>query len=161
MKVAVYPGSFDPITMGHVDIIKRALRIFDRVIVGVGEHPAKKYLFSTEERLQMIREALKEFNVEVDHFNGLLIDFARKKNAKVIVRGLRAVSDFDYEFEAALMNRKLDDSIETVFIMTRGMYCYLSSSVVREVAALGGNLDGLVPENVKKKLIEKYGKKKK
>jgi pantetheine-phosphate adenylyltransferase len=156
MKIAIYPGSFDPVTMGHIDVIKRALKIFDKVIIAVGENPNKKYLFSVKERKRMIEDATKGLNVGLDHFSGLLVDFAKKKKATAIVRGLRAVSDFDYEFQSALMNRKLDKSIETVFIMTRGMYCYLNSSIVKEAASLGGQLKGLVPKNVEKELRKKF-----
>ncbi|SRR3989338_10740320 len=148
MKIAVYPGSFDPITMGHLDVIERASHIFDKVIVAVGENPDKKCFFSVEERQDMARKATRKLGVEVDHFSGLLVDYVKKKKAQIIIRGLRAVSDFDYEFQRALMNRKFDRDIETVFIMTRGKYCYLSSSVVREVAALGGDLQGTVPEEI-------------
>jgi pantetheine-phosphate adenylyltransferase len=155
-KLAIYPGSFDPVTMGHIDVLKRALKIFDKVVIAVGENPNKKYVFSAEERKKMIKEATKGMNVEIDHFSGLLIDFAKKKKATAIIRGLRAVSDFDYEFQTALMNRKLDRDIETVFIMTRGKYCYLSSSLVKEVASLSGELKDLVPENVIKELKGKY-----
>ncbi len=155
-KTAIYPGSFDPITMGHIDVLKRALKIFNKVIIAVGENPNKKYLFSLEERKKMIKEATKIRNIEVDHFSGLLTDFAKKKKANAIIRGLRAVSDFDYEFQAALMNRKLNRDIETIFIMTRGKYCYLSSSVTKEVACLGGDLKDLVPDNVKKELKKKF-----
>jgi pantetheine-phosphate adenylyltransferase len=155
-KLAIYPGSFDPVTMGHIDVLKRALKIFDKVVIAVGENPNKKYVFSAEERKKMISEATKGMNVEIDHFSGLLIDFAKKKKATAIIRGLRAVSDFDYEFQTALMNRKLDRDIETVFIMTRGKYCYLSSSLVKEVASLSGELKDLVPENVIKELKGKY-----
>lgn len=157
-KLAIYPGSFDPVTNGHLDVLKRALKIFDRVIIAVGENPNKKYLFSAKERMDMIRNVAKGLNVEVDHFTGLLIDFARKKKANAIIRGLRAVSDFDYEFQAALMNRKLDNNIETIFIMTRGMYCYLSASIVKEAASLGANLNGMVPSYVEQKLKEKFRK---
>ena len=158
MKIAIYPGSFDPITMGHLDVLKRALKIFDKVIIAVGEHDEKEYLFSVQERVDMLQEAIQGLNAEVGHFSGLLIDFAKAKNAHVIIRGLRAVSDFDYEFQSALMNRKLDSNIETVFIMTRGMYIYLSSSLVKEVAVRGGSLKDLVPKNVEKELKGKFAK---
>lgn len=157
-KIAIYPGSFDPVTMGHIDVLKRALKIFNKVIIAVGENPNKKYFFSAEERKEMITEAAKGLNVEIDHFSGLLVEFAKKRGAAAIVRGLRAVSDFDYEFQAALMNRRLNRDIETIFIMTRGMYCYLSASVVKEVASLGGDLKGLVPENVINELKKKFKK---
>ena len=155
-KLAIYPGSFDPVTNGHLDVLKRALKIFDKIIIAVGENPNKKYLFTAEERKDMLKYATKGLNVEIGHFSGLLIDFAKKKKATAILRGLRAVSDFDYEFQAALMNRKLDDSIETIFIMTRGMYCYLSSSVVKEIASGGARLNGMVPDYVENKLKEKF-----
>ena len=158
MKTAIYPGSFDPVTNGHLDVVERALKIFDKVIVAVGENPNKKYLFSVKERVDMLQKVTGGMNVEVDAFSGLLIEFARKKEASAIVRGLRAVSDFDSEFQGALMNRKLDDKIETVFIMTRGMYCFLSASIVKEAACLGADLNGMVPEYVEEKLKEKFGK---
>ncbi len=155
-KLAIYPGSFDPITNGHLDVIKRALKIFDKVVVAVGENPNKKYLFTVKERKDMLGNVTKGLNVEVDHFSGLLIDYAKKKKANAIVRGLRAVSDFDYEFQTALMNRKLDSRIETIFIMTRGMYSYLSASIVKEAASLGANLNGMVPDYVEEKLKKKF-----
>lgn len=155
-KLAIYPGSFDPVTNGHLDVLKRALNIFDKVIIAVGENPSKNYLFTAKERIDMLERVTKGLNVEVDHFSGLLIDFARKKKATAIVRGLRAVSDFDYEFQAALMNRKLDNRIETIFIMTRGMYCYLSASIVKEAACLGAKLNGMVPPYVEKMLKERF-----
>ena len=156
MNIAVMPGSFDPVTNGHLDVLERALKIFDKVIIAIGENPRKDYLFSVEDRKEMIRKATKGMRVEVDHFSGLLTDFAKKKGASAIVKGLRAVSDFEYEFQAALMNRKLDTKIETVFVMTRGMYCYLSSSIVKEVASLGGKLTGLVPRHVESALRQKF-----
>jgi len=155
-KLAIYPGSFDPVTNGHLDVLKRALKIFDKVVIAVGENPNKEYLFTADERKDMLTKVTSGLNVEVDHFSGLLIEFAKKKKANAIVRGLRAVSDFDYEFQAALMNRKLDSKIETIFIMTRGMYSYLSASIVKEAACLGANLNGMVPEYVEKKLKGKF-----
>ncbi|MBW2989829.1 pantetheine-phosphate adenylyltransferase [Candidatus Woesearchaeota archaeon] len=155
-KTAIYPGSFDPVTNGHLDVLKRALKIFDKVIIAVGENPNKRYLFDSGERKGMIQKVTKGLNVEVDHFSGLLVDFAKKKKADAIIRGLRAVSDFDSEFQNALMNRKLDSKIETIFIMTRGMYSYLSASIVKEAACLGAKLDGMVPPHVEKMLKEKF-----
>ncbi|HLC95735.1 MAG TPA: pantetheine-phosphate adenylyltransferase [Candidatus Nanoarchaeia archaeon] len=157
-KIAIYAGSFDPVTNGHLDIVQRALKIFDKVIIAVGENKEKKYLFSVQERAEMIKECTKKFNVEVEYFSGLLVDFARKKKANALVRGLRAVSDFDFEFQTALMNRKLCPEIETVCIMTRGMYSYLSASIVREVASLNGNLSDMVPDSVAQKLRDKFHK---
>jgi len=157
MRTAVYPGSFDPLTFGHLDIIKRALRIFDNVVVAVGENIEKECLFSVAERIAIIKEATKGMkNVSVDHFSGLLLDFVKKKKSNVIVRGLRAVSDFEFEFQRALMNRKVDSSVEAVFIMTRGAYCYLNSSIVKEMARYGGSVKDLVPAFVEKKLREKF-----
>ena len=157
MKVAVYPGSFDPVTNGHLDVLKRALKIFDKVVVAVGENPSKKTLFTVEERVAMMREATKKFkNVEVEHFSGLLVSYAARKQASAVIRGLRAVSDFENELQLALMNRKINPKIETIFIMTRGMYCYLSASIVKEAACMGGNLRGMVPPVVQKKLKQKF-----
>ncbi|MBM7581912.1 pantetheine-phosphate adenylyltransferase [Caldicoprobacter guelmensis] len=158
MKVAVYPGSFDPITNGHLDIIKRASKIFDRLIVAVACNPNKVATFTVAERMELIKKAVGDLpNVEVDHFEGLLVDFMKKKNASVIIKGLRAVSDFEYEFQMALMNRKLDPNIETLFMMTSYKYSYLSSSIVKEIGKLGGCIGDLVPEvilpDIQKKLI--------
>jgi len=155
-KLAVYPGSFDPVTNGHLDVLKRALKIFDKVVIAVGESQDKKYLFSSKDRVDLIKEVTKGLDVEVDHFSGLLIKFAKEKKATAIVRGLRAVSDFDSEFQNALMNRKLCREIETVFIMTRGMYCYLSASIVKEAASLGADLKGMVPKFVEERLRVKF-----
>ncbi len=156
-KIAVYPGSFDPITNGHVDIIKRGLRMFDELIVLIAYNPNKKTLFSVEERLEMIREVIKDCkNVRVDCFDGLLVDFVRNAGANVILRGLRALSDFEYEFQLALINRRLNRDIETVFLMTGYKWFYTSSTIINEAASLGGSVKGLVPEIVNQKLLEKY-----
>jgi pantetheine-phosphate adenylyltransferase len=153
MKIAIYPGSFDPITNGHLDVIKRAAVLFDKVVVAVIRNPAKKPRFTLAERVEMIKKALAgQKKVVVDSFDGLLVNYARKKKAKVIVRGLRAVSDFDYEFQMALTNRKMVPEIETLFFMTDYKYSYLSSSFVKEIARLGGKVSELVPAPVAKKL---------
>ena len=157
-RVAVYPGSFDPITNGHVDIIERGARLFDRIIVAILVNSDKRPLFSREERLEMAREVFAaEKKVEVEAFEGLLIDFARQRQASVIVRGLRAVSDFEYEFQMALMNRRLVPELETVFMMPAESYTYISSRVIREVFALGGPIAGLVPEAVEERMRMKRG----
>lgn len=157
MHIGIYPGSFDPITYGHLDIIKRSTKLFDYLIVAVLSNPQKSPLFTVDERIEMISEAVKNTpNVEIDSFSGLLIDFARLKQARVIVKGLRAVSDFEYELQMALMNKKLDENIETIFIMTSSKYSYLSSSVVKEVSSFGGCVAGLVPPIVEKRLKEKF-----
>ncbi len=148
-KIAVYPGSFDPITNGHIDIIRRSARTFDKVYVAVLVNSAKNPLFSIEERMEFIRRATKELpNVEVDTFSGLLVDYMSRKNAGIIIKGLRAISDFEYEFQMALMNHKLSRDIETLFMMTSAKYQYLSSSIVKEVARHGGCLEGLVPDDM-------------
>jgi len=153
MKKAVYPGSFDPVTNGHLDVIERAAQLFDEVYVAVIANPEKKPHFSLEERTQMLKEATKNIkNVKIDSFEGLLVDYARKISANAIVRGLRAVSDFDYEFQMALTNRKMCPDVETVFLMTDYKYSYLSSSMVKQIAKLNGNIEGLVPKNVEEKL---------
>lgn len=149
MKVAIYPGSFDPITNGHLDIIQRGCKTFDKVIVAVLINIDKKGLFSIEERVELIKKATKHLkNVEVVSFNGLLVDLAKKYNAKVILKGLRAVSDFEYELQMALMNSKLAPDIETLFMMTSIQYSYLSSSSVKQVGKFGGDISGLVPEEI-------------
>ena len=156
MKTAVYPGTFDPITNGHIDIIKRALTIFDKVIVAISVDSMKNPLFTVEERIKMIREAIKDLQrKEIDSFSGLLVDYAKKTNAIAVIRGLRAVSDFEYEFQMALMNRRLNENIETVFLMPNEKFTYLNSSIVREVVSLGGDITDFVPENVKKELMKK------
>jgi len=147
--VAVYPGTFDPITSGHLDIIQRGSRLFDRVIVAILGNPEKVPLFSVEERESLIREAVSSMpNVVVETFHGLLVDYVRSRGAHAIVRGLRAVSDFEYEFQMALMNRRLDGEVETIFMMPAETYSYLSSRLVKEVATLGGDVSGLVPPPV-------------
>ncbi len=159
--VAIYPGTFDPVTNGHIDLIKRALKLFSRLIVAIGENPAKKPLFSLEERLEMLEESLKDIperdRLEITSFSGLLVEFARKKGAKVIVRGLRAVSDFEYEFQLALMNRRLARDIDTVFLMPGFRWIFISSTIIKEAARFGGSVEGLVPPIVEKKLKEKFG----
>ncbi len=156
MKTAVYPGSFDPITYGHIDIIDRASKLFDNVIVAVLNNPLKTPLFNTEERIDMIRQATVNMkNVEVDGFSGLLIHYVDRRGANAVVKGLRAVSDFEYELQMALMNRKLNKNVETVFMMTSSEYSFLSSSLVKEVSRLGGCVNELVPDYVVNKLLEK------
>ncbi|NCC59451.1 MAG: pantetheine-phosphate adenylyltransferase [Verrucomicrobiae bacterium] len=156
MAIAVYPGSFDPIHNGHIDVIERAARIFDRVIVALANNDAKTPCFSFEERRLMVEKALKNFaNVETDILNGLLIDYAHKRGAGVIVRGLRAVSDFEYEFQMALMNRRLGGDIETFFLVPSEDHTFISSRLVKEVARLGGDVDSFVPPHVKRELIKK------
>jgi len=157
MVIAVYPGSFDPITYGHLDIIERAAAFFDRVIVAVCLNPGKQPLFTMEERVEMIaREAALLPNVEVNCFKGLLTDFVKRENARIIVRGLRAISDFENEFQMALMNRQLGPEIETVFLVAHPEYSYLSSSIVKEVASLGGDVGGLVSEQVAGHLQKRF-----
>ena len=158
MTVAIYPGSFDPITNGHLSILNRAIQIFDRVVVAVAKNPSKKNLFTVPERLDMLGEVLKNHaNVEVDTFEGLLVDYAGRRNANVIVRGLRALSDFEYEFQMALMNRRLERNIQSIFLMTDYKWFYISSTIVKEAASLGGDIKGLVPPLVCRKLKEKFG----
>ena len=154
---AVYPGSFDPITNGHVDIIRRGLKIFDKILVAVLENPKKSPLFTTKERVEMIQEEFSdEKNVEVKAFHGLLVEFAKKNDAKIVIRGLRAISDFEYEFQMALMNRKLNPDIETFFMMPNVDYTFLSSKLVKEIYMLGGGPLDLLPQHVEKKMREKF-----
>lgn len=157
-RIAIYPGTFDPLTNGHMSIINRALQLFDKLIVAILINPHKTPLFTLEERIDMLNEVLCDKpNVEVDTFNGLLVDYAVKKNSSVIVRGLRALSDFEYEFQLALMNRKLNRDIQSIFLMTDYKWFYISSTIIKEAARYGGDIEGLVPSIVSKKLKEKNG----
>lgn len=156
MKTGIYPGSFDPLTNGHLDIIHRGSKICEKLIVSVLHNPNKNSLFTVEERVKMIQDSVKDYpNVEVDHFSGLLINYAREQKADAIIKGLRAVSDFEYEFQMALMNKKLCEEVETVFLMTSNKNSYLSSSLLKEVAKFGGCIEGLVPEGVKEAVYDK------
>ncbi|CAN5516416.1 pantetheine-phosphate adenylyltransferase [soil metagenome] len=158
-RLAIYPGSFDPPTLGHLDVIERASKLFDRIIVGVGVNSSKHPLLSTEERVNVLKESTKDFgNVQVETFGGLLVEYAKSKGALSIVRGLRATADFEYEFQMAMVNRRLDASIDTVFLMTRWEYSYLSSSIVREVAQLGGDYTEMVPKPVVDAIQRSLGK---
>jgi pantetheine-phosphate adenylyltransferase len=160
-KIAVYPGSFDPITNGHVDLIKRGLKMFDRLIVLVAYNPGKTSRFTVEERMGMIQEVIKNMEgVSVDSYYGLLVDYVRDHGASVILRGLRALSDFEYEFQMALINRKLNREIETVFLMTGYRWFFTSSKIINEAASFGGNVKGLVPELVYQNLLKKYKREK-
>lgn len=156
MKIAVYPGSFDPVTNGHLNIIERAINIFDELIVAVAVNPNKSTLFSAQERIYMIKEVTKNLEkVKVQKFSGLLVDFMKKNKTNVIIRGMRAISDFEYESQLALMNKKLAPEIETIFMVTCSQYTYLNSSIVKEIVSLNGCVTQLVPEIVEKKLREK------
>lgn len=157
MKIALYPGTFDPVTNGHVSLIRRGRQIFDKIIVGVAKSTPKHTLFSLEERVALVREVFSDDpGVEAEPFDGLTVDFARQNNACALLRGLRAVSDFDYEFQLALMNRRLSRNVETVFMMTDYQWLYISSTIIKAAASQGGNIEGLVPENVRRALEEKY-----
>ena len=157
MRIAVYPGSFDPVTNGHLDIIERASRVFDRVIVGVLNNSGKNPLFSIDERVEMLKQVTEHIgNVEIDSFDGLLVDFAKMKNASVIVKGLRTVMDFEFEFQMALLNKALNPEYETMFMMTDSKYSYISSSMVKELAGFHGDLTGLVPAEIVHKIKQKY-----
>jgi len=149
-KVAIYPGSFDPVTNGHIDIVERGLKLFDKLIVSILYNPSKDYLFTLEERVEMLKDSMKKMkNIEIDSFDGLLVDYAASRKAQAILRGLRAMSDFEYEFQMALMNRRLNREVQTVFLMTGLRWIFTSS--------FGGNIEGMVPPLVQKKLMEKFG----
>ncbi len=157
MRIAIYPGTFDPITFGHLDILKRASTLFDMVYIAVAKNLHKNPLFSDDERMQMISECVRSFDsVKVDQFDGLVVDYAGRVKATAIIRGLRAISDFDYEFQMALMNRHVNEDIDTVFLMPHEDYTYLSSTTVKELAELGGDVSEFVPENVREALIQKF-----
>ena len=156
-KVAIYPGSFDPVTNGHIDIVERGLKLFDKIIVSILHNPNKEYLFPLEERMEMLKDCLKKFkNAEIDSFDGLLVDYAASRKAHAILRGLRAMSDFEYEFQMALMNRRLNREVQTVFLMTGLRWIFTSSSIIKEAVQFGGNIDGMVPALVQKKLKQKF-----
>ena len=156
-RIAIYPGSFDPVTNGHLDIIIRGLKLFDRIIVTILENPSKSLLFTMTERMDLLAESLKGLNnVEIASYNGLLVDYAKMRGATAILRGMRAVSDFEYEFQMALMNRKLEREVQTVFLMTGLRWIFTSSSIIKEAAKFGGDIESMVPKVVKKKLEEKY-----
>ena len=157
VKSALYPGTFDPITNGHLDILKRSKAVFQKIIVAVNANPTREFLFTAEERVNIIREVLASTpGIEVKSFQGLLVDYAREREVSLIIRGLRALSDFEYEFQMDLINRKLNPQIEMIYFMTNQKYSYLSSSIIKEISKLGGNLDELVPPLVKEKLKEKF-----
>ncbi|MEN6330454.1 MAG: pantetheine-phosphate adenylyltransferase [Smithella sp.] len=156
-RIAVYPGSFDPITNGHVDIIKRGIRLFDKIIVLVAYNPAKTSLFTVEERVAMIKETFKDVDsVQVDSYSGLLVDYLSEVGANVILRGMRALSDFEYEFQMALMNRRQSRDVETVFLLSGFKWFFSGSQIVKSVASIGGSVKGLVPDKVLRKLLAKY-----
>ncbi|MBI4706469.1 MAG: pantetheine-phosphate adenylyltransferase [Candidatus Omnitrophica bacterium] len=158
-QIAIYPGTFDPVTYGHIDIIKRAQEVFSEVIIGVAHNPHKKPLFDVNERVGLLKKATRDFkSVEVCDFNGLVVDFARKRKAKVIIRGLRMLSDFEYEFQMALTNRKIAPDIETIFMMPQESYSYLSSKLLKEVASMGADISSFVPDFVESSLKNKLGK---
>jgi len=157
-KIAIYPGSFDPITNGHIDIAQRGLRLFDKIIVAILNNPVKDFLFTVEERIEMLESSFKEYpNIEVESFDGLLVNYAARKKSIAILRGMRAVSDFEYEFQLALMNRKLNKEVQTVFLMTGLRWIFTSSSIIKEAARFGGDIKGMVPPIVNEKLKAKFG----
>ena len=156
-KIAIYPGTFDPITNGHLSILTRALKIFDKLIIAILNNPQKAPLFSLDERISLIKQVLKDKpNIEIDSFDGLLVDYVVQKGSNVIIRGLRALSDFEYEFQLALMNRKLNRDVQSIFLMTDYKWFYTSSTIIKEAASLGGDTSGLVPPIICKKLKEKF-----
>jgi pantetheine-phosphate adenylyltransferase len=156
MRTAIYPGSFDPLTNGHLDVIERAVKLFDHVVVAVAKNDTKQPMFSLEERVDLVRQAIKHIpNAEADSFDSLLVDYVERRHAQAIVRGLRAISDFEFEFQLALMNRKLNEKIETIFMMPKDTYTFLSSRIIKEIARLGGDISTFVPVHVRAALIEK------
>ena len=160
MRTAIYPGSFDPLTNGHLDVLQRATKLFDRVIVAVANSESKHPLFTLEERLQMVSESVRHMpHVEADSFDGLLVSYVEGRSAQAVVRGLRAVSDFEFEFQLALMNRKLCEGVETIFMMPKDTYTFLSSRIVKEIAQLGGDVSAFVPAHVQAALALKLGRK--
>jgi pantetheine-phosphate adenylyltransferase len=160
MKNALYPGTFDPLTNGHLDIIERAAKLFDRVIVTVARNSRKSPLFTVEERVEMIREAIRQWpNVTCESFDGLIVDFAREQKASVLIRGLRTVSDFESEMQMAQVNRRLADELVTIFMMPEEKYTYLNSSIVKEIASYGGDIRSFVPAEIEQKVMRKYGRK--
>ena len=157
MKIGIYPGTFDPVTNGHLDILRRVSKMFDKIVVGVAVDSDKNTLFNIDERVEFMKDAVKDIsNIEVEAFSGLLMHFTESKGAKIIIRGLRAVSDFEYEFQLALMNKNLNDSVETIFLTTSSEYTFLSSTIIKSVVKLKGEIKGLVPEKVEKALQNIY-----
>ena len=157
-KIAIYPGSFDPVTNGHIDIAERGLKLFDKIIVAILHNPVKEFLFTVEERVEMLESSFKDYpDITVETFDGLLVDYAASRKSIAILRGMRAVSDFEYEFQLALMNRRLRKEIQTVFLMTGLRWIFTSSSIIKEAARFGGDITGMVPPVVNKKLKEKFG----